>query len=93
MKLLILFQIVIKSQAELSRIVLWSQTEFSKSRTCIKYLLTKVGLPVTKEVQDLCLRLSPSDELVAVTHKAMARPASLKILERVSVSKTAKKVL
>ena len=59
---------------------MWSQTKFSKSRTCIKYLLTKVGLPVTKEVQDVCLKLSPSDELVAVIHKAMARPASLKIL-------------
>ena len=31
---------------------MWSQTEFSKSRTCIKYLVTKVGLPVTKE--DVC---------------------------------------
>ena len=41
---------------------------------------------MTKEVhQDVCLKLSPSDELVAVIHTAMARPASLKILARMSV--------
>ena len=28
----------------------------------LKYLLTEFGLPVTKQLQDVCLKLSPSDK-------------------------------
>ena len=46
----------------------------------LKYLLTEFGLPVTKQLQDVCLKLSPSDNLVAAIHKAMVRPAASRSL-------------
>ena len=51
----------------------------------VKYLLVDVGLPVTKDVLKLSLKLPSSDPVLAAINKAMVRPPSLKILARRSV--------
>ena len=61
------------------------QNRILKIQNFYQIFLTEVGLPVTKQVQDVCLKLSPSDELVAVIHKTIARHVSLKILARMLV--------
>ena len=51
----------------------------------VKYLLVDVGLPVTKDVQKLSLKLPSSDPVLAAINKAMVKPPNLKILARRSV--------